>query len=91
MGIFIISIMIISLSFILRDLHSLLGSFENGEVLQFVSFSFILVLCIAGLFFVLVEKKDENISEPEISSILNLNFKGLGFNLVQGFLKGFSK
>lgn len=83
-----------SLLYLAQDLHAYLEAFDNGDLLQLVSFSLLFALSGVGLHLLLTSKKvktDSCSTDTSIGALLSCNMNALAINFVRGFLTGLGK
>jgi hypothetical protein len=93
-GVVLTAASLISISILFQDLHIYLGKFENGDLLQLFTFSFLLVSTGTGLFFVLGHKNvkpEAGLDHSPIAALLGSDFKVLGAKFIEGFVTGLAK
>lgn len=93
-GIVLSAVMIISLLNLSLDLNLYLDQFENGYLLQFWTFSFLLVSAGIGLIYLFrhrnaVEEKSD-LTGVSSTHFPTLNFPNLAICFLEGFIQGFT-
>jgi hypothetical protein len=93
-GLVLAAAIIISLLSLSQDLHLYLGTFQNGTLLQFVTFGLTLVASSLGLFWLVMKREIEIDSEQKdtsVTSLLSCDLKAIGVKFVEGFINGLAK
>ena len=91
-------VMIISLIHLSQDLHKYLSLFENGESLQFATFSLIFLFCSLCLFLMFRKSNKKQLQEnlkshldSPFDSMFAFDLKTLKINFIEGFIDGLTK